>query len=56
MICRNDCIEDLRREAREHLIKEFRSKPEYKQTLKNLIVQVSVFYCLTLLKGHDQVA
>ena len=42
MVCRNDCIEDLRAAAKEHLIKNFRQTPKYQETLKMLIVQVSI--------------
>jgi hypothetical protein len=52
MVARNECIEDLRKSAKEKLIKEFRGSPAYKQTLKQLIVQVSLDYNVISL-GHD---
>jgi vacuolar-type H+-ATPase subunit E/Vma4 len=53
MNARNECIEDLRKAAKENLINVFRKSPEYKKTLKNLIVQVS--RAITLIhEGHDQ--
>jgi vacuolar-type H+-ATPase subunit E/Vma4 len=54
MRARNECIEDLRSAAKRKLIDEFRKSPEYKKTLKNLIVQVSHRAITSILSGYDQ--
>lgn len=43
MKCRSECVEDLRKLAKDHMINSFRTSGGYRETLKNLIVQVSHF-------------
>jgi len=42
MKARNECLEQLKNETRNFIVSVYRSKPEYKETLKKLIVQVSI--------------